>query len=162
MERTPNESQHTKLTLDKKILPPFLPGFELATFRLWIRRSTNKLSWLTCSLGARKVAVLDNLWGRRVLARVSRWVFANSRGLHSLSFVSPVASSRRDWKRMHFKQIIQNKFSFCNQFSWLSCIKYFLQHWPNVYLFPLQESIISVSPRAHLHVVGMLRFMSLT
>ena len=31
MERTPNKSQHTKLTLEKKILPPFLPGFELAT-----------------------------------------------------------------------------------------------------------------------------------
>ena len=34
MERTPNESQHTKLTLVKKILPLLLPGFKLATF--WI------------------------------------------------------------------------------------------------------------------------------
>ena len=25
-------SQHTKLTLEKKILPPLLPGFDLATF----------------------------------------------------------------------------------------------------------------------------------
>ena len=33
VERTPNRSQHTKLTLEKKILPPLLPGFELATFR---------------------------------------------------------------------------------------------------------------------------------
>ena len=33
VERTPNKSQHTKLTLQKKILPPLLPGFELATFR---------------------------------------------------------------------------------------------------------------------------------
>ena len=30
MERTPNKSQHTKLTVEKKILPPLLPGFELA------------------------------------------------------------------------------------------------------------------------------------
>ena len=32
MERTPNKSQHTKLTLEKKILPLLLPGFDLATF----------------------------------------------------------------------------------------------------------------------------------
>ena len=39
MERTPNKSQHTKLTLEKKILPPLVPGFELATFRSRVRRS---------------------------------------------------------------------------------------------------------------------------
>ena len=39
MERTPNKSQHTKLTLEKKILPPLLPGFELATFRSRVGRS---------------------------------------------------------------------------------------------------------------------------
>ena len=27
-----NESKHTKMTLEKNILPPLLPGFELATF----------------------------------------------------------------------------------------------------------------------------------
>ena len=37
VERTPNKSQYTKLTLEKKILPPLPPGFELATFpsRVW-------------------------------------------------------------------------------------------------------------------------------
>ena len=44
MERTPIKSQHTKLTLEMKILPPLLPGFELATFRSRVRRSTSKLS----------------------------------------------------------------------------------------------------------------------
>ena len=39
MKRTPNKSQHTKLALAKKILPPLLPGFELATFRSRVRRS---------------------------------------------------------------------------------------------------------------------------
>ena len=34
-----NKSQHTKLTLEKKILPPLLPGFELATYRSRVRRS---------------------------------------------------------------------------------------------------------------------------
>ena len=38
MARTPNKSQQTKLTLEKKILPPLLPGFELATFRSRVRR----------------------------------------------------------------------------------------------------------------------------
>ena len=42
MERTPNKSQHRKLTLEKKILPPFLPGFELATFRSQVRRSNQQ------------------------------------------------------------------------------------------------------------------------
>ena len=31
--------QHTKLTLEKKILPPLLPGLELATFGSRVRRS---------------------------------------------------------------------------------------------------------------------------
>ena len=39
LERTPNKSQHTKLTLEKKIRPPLQPGFELATFRSLVRRS---------------------------------------------------------------------------------------------------------------------------
>ena len=38
MERTPNKSQHTELTLEK-IPPPLLPGFELATFQSRVRRS---------------------------------------------------------------------------------------------------------------------------
>ena len=39
VERTQNKSQHTKLTLEKKIPPPPLPGFDLATFRSRVRRS---------------------------------------------------------------------------------------------------------------------------
>ncbi len=43
-EQTPNKSQHTKLTPEKKIFLPLLPGFELATFRSQVRHSTNNLS----------------------------------------------------------------------------------------------------------------------
>ena len=39
MEQTPNKSKHIKLTLKKNILPPLLPGFELAIFRSRVRRS---------------------------------------------------------------------------------------------------------------------------
>ena len=39
VERKPNKCQHTKLTLEKKILPLLLPGFELAIFRSRVRRS---------------------------------------------------------------------------------------------------------------------------
>ena len=46
VEWTPNKSKHRKWTLEKKILPPLLPGFELATFRVRVRRCTNKLSRL--------------------------------------------------------------------------------------------------------------------
>ena len=42
VERTPNKSQHTKLTLKKKTLPPLLPGFELVTFRSRVRRSNQQ------------------------------------------------------------------------------------------------------------------------
>ena len=43
VERTPIKSQHTKLTLEKKILPPFLPGFELLAFRSRVRRSNQQV-----------------------------------------------------------------------------------------------------------------------
>ena len=39
LERASNKSQHTKLTLETKNLPPLLPGFELATFRSRVRRA---------------------------------------------------------------------------------------------------------------------------
>ena len=41
VKRTPNKSQHTKLTLEKKILSPLLPGLELATSRSRVRRCTS-------------------------------------------------------------------------------------------------------------------------
>ena len=51
--------------------------------------------WLwTCPLGAFQVAILDNLWGWRVLARVSRWLFANSR---SLLFLTCHLIFAEDW-----------------------------------------------------------------
>ena len=37
----PNKSQHRKSTLEKKILPPFLQGFEPATFQSRVRRSNH-------------------------------------------------------------------------------------------------------------------------
>ena len=39
VERTPNKSQHTKFTIEKKILPPLMPRIELATFRSRVRCS---------------------------------------------------------------------------------------------------------------------------
>ena len=39
VERTPNKSQHTQLTMEKKILHSFLPRLELATFQSRVRRS---------------------------------------------------------------------------------------------------------------------------
>ena len=42
VERTLNKSQHRKLTLEKKILLPLLPGFKLATFKSWIWRSSKQ------------------------------------------------------------------------------------------------------------------------
>ena len=39
VKRTLNKRQHTKLTLEKKTLPPLLLGFELATFQSQVRHS---------------------------------------------------------------------------------------------------------------------------
>ena len=50
VERAQNKSQHTKLTLETKIVLPLLPGFELAAFRSRVRRSTNTLSLGTWDL----------------------------------------------------------------------------------------------------------------
>ena len=36
-----NKSQHSKLTLEKKILTPLLQGFEPTTFQSWVRRSNH-------------------------------------------------------------------------------------------------------------------------
>ena len=36
-----NKNQHRKLTLEKKIIPPFLPGLEPGTFRSRVRRSNH-------------------------------------------------------------------------------------------------------------------------
>ena len=49
----------TKLTPEKKILPPHLPGFELATFRSRVLRSANKLTrQMTCSFFVGVVVVV--------------------------------------------------------------------------------------------------------
>ena len=42
VEWIPNKSQHTKLTLEKKILPPLLPGFKLTTFQSQVRCSNQQ------------------------------------------------------------------------------------------------------------------------
>ena len=66
MERTLNESQHTKLTPEKKILPLLLPGFELATFRSRVRRSNQQ------AIPARDVCVYQSSvlpFGRGVISQ---------------------------------------------------------------------------------------------
>ena len=47
-----NKSQHRKSTLEKKILPPLLQGFEPATFQSQVRRS-NHVGWCSHVLECR-------------------------------------------------------------------------------------------------------------
>ena len=49
--RFQNKSQHRKLTLEKKILPQFVLGLELATFRSRVQRSSTELSLLHKLIG---------------------------------------------------------------------------------------------------------------
>ena len=101
-----NKSQHRKLTLEKKIIPLLLQGFEPATFqsrvrrsnhwaipgRVWAKRlsilpaaldqSENHLSVTSASLLERKGGGLD-AWGRKQLA----WcVWRKSWGCQTLSW----------------------------------------------------------------------------
>ena len=81
--RTPNKSQHTKLTLEKKFLPPLLPGFELATFRSRVRRSYQQATSVTrCSTG--------NMWPyppkRGILIVSMKFWFLQTCKEHSFSF----------------------------------------------------------------------------
>ena len=60
VEWTLNKSQHTKLTLEKKILLLLLPGFELTTFRSWDCLSyqqaiNNAVQWKDGGWGWREV-----------------------------------------------------------------------------------------------------------
>ena len=60
-----NKSQHRKLTLEKKILPPLLQGFEPATFQSRVRRSNHR------AIPSPDPSPIDDL--------------RKSRGLHSVS-----------------------------------------------------------------------------
>ena len=87
MERTPNKSQHRKLTPEKKILPPLLPGFELATFRSEPGALTNKLSrlppitvqhaincWATLCHTSEKVVLVAG-WASRTFYQLAEPIF---------------------------------------------------------------------------------------
>ena len=56
VEQTPNKSQHTKLSLEKKIIPLLLPGFELATFQSQVWSSYQQ------AIPAWGSAVLNRRW----------------------------------------------------------------------------------------------------
>ena len=62
VEWTPNKSQHTKLTLLKKILPPLLLGFKLATFQSRAWRS-NQQAVLAPTQGCRLTVFLHRMAG---------------------------------------------------------------------------------------------------
>ena len=66
---------------EKKILPPLLPGFELATFQSRVRRSTNKLSRLqTNHTSNHTKPAYGNIWTCPTFSghpASSRWVPCN-------------------------------------------------------------------------------------
>ena len=65
-----NERQHRELIQEKKILPPLLPGFELATFRARIRRATSELyPRLQNLIGQAKPALVHLLYTRHTLLK---------------------------------------------------------------------------------------------
>ena len=63
-DRTLKKSQHTKLTLEKKILPPLLPGFELAAFR----------SRVLVSRGLRSTQVTLSASSTAVCKHITQWI----------------------------------------------------------------------------------------
>ena len=72
VEQTPKKkSQHTKLTLEKKVLLPLLPGFKLASFPSWVWRCTNKPSWLTVQVST--AHPLPHLYLNEQLSQINYW-----------------------------------------------------------------------------------------
>ena len=59
-----NKSQHRKLTLEKKILPPLLQGFEPTTFRSRVRRQSGSLTRYLYSPHDRSFFSIDDQWAR--------------------------------------------------------------------------------------------------
>ena len=105
VERTPNKSHHTKLTLEKNVLPPLLPGFELATFRSRIRRSCQVIQWQRWT--TRGSGRGDKLYSRQSLYLVplrTSWVVFR---LHQ--------SGHRDaYDRSHIRVRVEGKFAVCS------------------------------------------------
>ena len=91
MERTPNKSQHTKFTLEKKILPSFLPGFELPTFRLRVLRSYQQAipAPTPCAESFRKLSVLRRQTAVRRLVRLFQRVGVKTLKHHSRCMKKP-------------------------------------------------------------------------
>ena len=54
-----NKSQHRKLTLEKKILPPLLQGSEPTTFWSWVQRSNHFTSLLVVYFGNKSLWYTD-------------------------------------------------------------------------------------------------------
>ena len=109
MERTPTNSQHTKLTLEKKILPPLLPGFELATFRSQVRRSNQQ------AIAASWLRAINTFEEKEVLFRSSNLSSQPPPGAAILARSLPTKSIQKltrtrgvgpaFWGRMHERQI---------------------------------------------------------
>ena len=83
-----NKSQHRKSTLEKKILPPFQQGFELATFQSRVRRSnhwaipaphwTYVMSWCLMSSDVMR-HIRDKLWPMPKHGAINLYVHGNQK-----------------------------------------------------------------------------------
>ena len=72
VERTMNKSQHIKLTLEKKILLPLLPGFELTTFQSQVQFSYQQ------AIPAPKMVIKNDLYFARTCALLCSWLKFNT------------------------------------------------------------------------------------
>ena len=80
MERKPNKSQHTKLILEKKILPLLLQRFEPATFRSRVQRSYQQAIAATEVAGEiTKANDQCCVYDKKLTANVDRVTMANVR-----------------------------------------------------------------------------------
>ena len=93
-----NKSQHRKLTLEKKILPPLQQGFEPATFRSRVRRS-NHTKQSVLDFAFPTVTTKQSVWGfafSTVTTKRSVWGFAFSTVTTKQIGVLPFPQSRQN------------------------------------------------------------------
>ena len=148
VEQASNKSQHTKLTLEKIIIPLLLLGFKLATFRSRVWHSTNKLPQHIAGKGDWVSGVGEVNWCTSVDTAASTqhrwcqvqqyqhqpyWQWWLKKIVHFLIFFSSNNDkiSRLQWSCMYLQGVVQHR-ELCHwrSFHWTWADSHpHIRHW---------------------------------
>ena len=149
-------SQHRKLTLEKKILPPLLLGLDFATFRLRVRHSTNKLSQLPVDAVNMYIIILLFMFSIEICVSVRNYMAMNSTHLLIATLTLTIRTTHKalSWllflfsffNVLNFKWKLESNSSFpCRQrliLRWVFC-----KVWGNLFLILCVIAVNFISRR---------------